>query len=71
MLIPVTVMPIVFGLLDDVPTGSVNQAAPVSAFVTILVIVGIALRAKGVMRLWAPVIGVIIGSVVGGYYGLI
>ncbi|MCE2482303.1 MAG: hypothetical protein J4F33_05325 [Alphaproteobacteria bacterium] len=70
MLIPVTVMPIVFGLLTEVPDGSPASAAPLSALATILVIAAIALRATGALRLWAPVIGVVVGSVVAGFYGL-
>ena len=70
MLIPVTIIPIVFGMLTDVPDGSPMSAAPLSALATLLVITGIALRATGVMRLWAPVIGVVFGSVVAGFYGL-
>ena len=70
MLIPVTVIPIVFGMLTDVPDGSPAPAAPLSALATLLVITGIALRATGVMRLWAPVIGVVVGSLVAGFYGL-
>ena len=70
MLIPVTVMPIIFGFLKDVPVGVSGLASPLSALVTVLVIVLIALKAKGVLRLWAPVIGVIAGSAVAGYFGL-
>ena len=70
MLIPVTVMPIVFGMLTEVPDGSPATAAPLSALATMLVIAAIALRATGALRLWAPVIGVIAGSVVAGFYGL-
>ena len=70
MLIPVTVMPIIFGMLKEVPEGSAVSAAPVSAMLTLLVISGIALRATGVLRLWAPVIGVVAGSVIAGIYGI-
>ena len=70
MLIPVTVMPIVFDMLNDVPDGMAAAAAPLSALVTILVVAGIALRATGAPRLWAPVIGIVAGSAVAGYYGL-
>ena len=70
MLIPVTVMPFVFGLLEDVPEGSPALAAPLSALVTAVVICGISLKAAGAMRLWAPVIGVVAGSLVGGFFGL-
>ena len=70
MLIPVTVMPIIFDMLTDVPKGSPALAAPLSAFVTLVVITGIALKATGSLRLWAPVIGVVVGSVVAGVFGL-
>ena len=70
MLIPVTVMPIIFDLLKDVPGGTSALGAPLSAIVTVLVITGIALKATGTLRLWAPVIGVGAGSVVGGLFGI-
>ena len=70
MLIPVTVMPIIFDLLKEVPDGSPALAAPLSALVTVLVISGIALTATGALRLWAPVIGVVAGVVVAGFFGL-
>ena len=70
MLIPVTVMPFVFEMLSKSQDGASAQAAPVSALVTIFVILAIALRARGSLRLWAPVIGVVAGSLVAGYYGL-
>lgn len=70
MLIPVTVMPIIFDLLGKVPDGTPAEAAPLSALVTLIVIVGIAVKATGMLRLWAPVAGVIAGSIVGGYFGI-
>ena len=70
MLIPVTVMPILFDMLKQVPEGASTQSAAISALATLLVIACIALKAKGALRLWAPVIGVIAGSAVAGYYGL-
>ena len=70
MLIAVTVMPIIFDMLDKAPEGAPALAAPVSAGVTIAVIVAIALAATGVWRLWAPVIGVAVGSAVGGAFGI-
>ena len=70
MLIPVTVMPIVFDMLKQVPEGAPEPAALVSAAVALAVILAIALAARGVLRLWAPVIGVAAGSAVGGYFGI-
>ena len=70
MLIPVTVMPIVFDMLTQVPEGAPPLASPLSALVTVLVICGISLKAAGVLRLWAPVIGIAAGCAVAGFYGL-
>ena len=70
MLIAVTVMPIIFDMLDKAPEGAPPLAAPVSAGVTMAVIVAIALAATGVWRLWAPVIGVVVGSAVGAAFGI-
>lgn len=70
MLIPVTVMPIVFDMLHQVPEGSSATAAPVSALVTIFLIGAISLKSRGKWRLWAPVIGVLFGSLVGFHFGL-
>ena len=70
MLIAVTVMPIIFDMLGKAPEGAPALAAPVSAGVTIAVIVAIALAATGVWRLWAPVIGVVVGSAVGSAFGI-
>ena len=70
MLIPVTVAPIIFKLLNEVPEGTPTHAAPLCALVTILVISAISLKATGAFRLWAPVIGIVIGSVVASYFGL-
>ena len=70
MLIAVTVMPIVFGMLDDVPEGTSPVAAPASAATTIIVIAALALRATGVWRLWMPLIGLVAGCVVASFFGL-
>ena len=70
MLIPVTVMPPIFDLLKDVPYGTPALAAPLSALSAVLTITGIALKATGALRLWAPVIGVVTGSVVAGFFGI-
>ena len=70
MLIPVSVMPAVFGLLNAVPTGSTGLAAPLSALAALLVIAGISLRATGALRLWAPILGVVAGTGVAAAFGL-
>ena len=70
MLIPVTVLPAVGDLLVSVPDGSPAAAAPLSALATVVVITGLTLTAPGAWRLWAPVIGVGAGSLVGGWFGV-
>ena len=70
MLIAVTVMPIVFSMLTQVPAGTPASAAPVCAIATALVIICIALKARGAFRLWAPVIGVVTGSVIAVFFGI-
>ena len=70
MLLPVSAMPAVFDLLTGVPEGSPGYASPVCAAVTVVVIAGIALKSTGSLRLWAPIIGVLCGSVVAGIIGI-
>ena len=70
MLIAVTVMPIIFGMLTEVPEDAPPLGAAISAVATLLTVCAIALKARGALRLWAPVIGVVVGSVVAAYFGL-
>ena len=70
MLIAVTVMPMIFDLLKQVPADAAPSAGPVSSAVGLLVIAGLAMRATGWLRLWAPVIGLGAGCAVAGVYGL-
>ena len=70
LLIPVTVMPVVFDMLSQVPDGSPAVAAPLSALATVLVVVGFALKSTGALRLWAPVLGVAAGSAVAALFGI-
>ena len=69
-LIAVTIMPIVFRMVSDVPQGTSPAAAPASATATLVTIAALALRASGVWRLWAPVIGIAMGCVVAWLFGL-
>ena len=69
-LIAVTIMPIMFGLLTEVPEGTPPAAAPISAAVTLVTSVAFVLRASGIWRLWAPVIGIGAGCVAASLFGL-
>ena len=70
MLLPVTVMPILFGMLNELPAGAPPAAGPLSAAVTISTIVVITLQAKGTWRLWAPAAGIVAGSLAAGLFGI-
>ncbi len=69
MLIAATVMPILFDMLKTIPENVPVSHAAWTAFATALVTVGISFKARGSLRLWAPVIGVAGGSAVAAYFG--
>ena len=70
MLIAVTVMPIVFDMLADVPEGTSSAAAPTCTIATLFVVVVLALRVSGMWRLWVPIIGIVVGCIVASFFGL-
>ena len=70
MLISVTIMPIAFDMLTQVPAGIPAVAAPASAITTFVVTLVMIFCATGVWRLWAPMIGVLIGCFVAAGFGL-
>ena len=70
MLIAVTVMPIVFDILIQVPEGTSPIAAPASAATTLIVITVLTLCATGAWRLWTPLIGLVGGCTVAWFFGL-
>ena len=70
MLVPVTVVPIVFGLLDDVPAGSPAHAGPAVALATAVTIVGTSLTGTPALRLWSPILGVAAGTAVAAGFGM-
>ena len=70
MLTPVTVMPVIFEQFSNVPPDSPPFAAPLSAITTLVVVGCIVLKGGGTLRLWAPIIGIVAGSLVAGAFGL-
>ena len=68
MLIPISVAPIILGKLTDVPAQASPAAAPVTAGVTLVVMVAISIRATATLRLWAAAVGLVVGSLVGGLF---
>ena len=70
MLIAVTVMPLVFNALEDVPESTSLAAAPVVAFATLFTIAALVLRAPPSWRLWSPVIGIVVGCFAAALFGM-
>ena len=70
MLIAVTVMSIAFDRLKEVPEGTPLSAGLSVAAVTIGVATMLAMRATGVWRFWAPLIGIASGCAAAAYLGL-
>lgn len=70
MLIPITVMPVMGDMLSSTPDGKMSPGAVLSAAVTVVIISGFTLKGPAKLRLWAPIIGVAAGTVVGGAFGL-
>ena len=70
MLIAVTVMPLVFDALTQVPEGSASIAAPIAAIATLATVAALVLRASPGWRLWSPLIGIVVGCVVAAPFGL-
>ncbi len=69
MLIPVTLAPVIFDLFGQTPAGTPPAAAPLTAGVTLAAIMILTLRSRGVARVWAPVVGVLCGCVMGVLFG--
>ena len=70
MLLPVSVMPILFRMLNELPPGAPAHAAPLSAGVMICTFLGVALKGKGTARLWAPAAGIVAGALAGALLGI-
>ena len=70
MLIAVAVMPVAFEMLTFETEGAPPAAAPVSAAITLLVFAGLEFGARGRLRLWAPLIGIVAGCAAAAFFGL-
>ena len=71
MLIAVSVLPIAFDSVQDLPADATPSAGPVIAAVTLLISVFVTLRASGRWRLAGPFISIIAGCAVAAGFGLI
>ncbi|MCY4508952.1 MAG: hypothetical protein OXG35_18650, partial [Acidobacteria bacterium] len=70
MLVPATVLPVIFGRLTEGPPGAGALSAPITAVATFVVISAVSLKGGATLRLWAPLVGVVAGSAVAGLLGL-
>ena len=70
VLLTVTIMPLVFDMLMEVPEGASPAAGPASGAASLGAIIAIALCASGAWRLWAPLIGIAVGCAVAATFGL-
>ena len=71
MLIAISVLPIAFDSVRDLPAGAPPRAGPAIAGVTLLVSVIVTLRAGGRWRLVAPFISILAGSAVAATFGVL
>ena len=70
MLIAVTVMSIAFGRLKEVPEGVPPPAGLAIAAATLVVSTMLAMRATGIWRFWAPLIGIASGCAAAVLFGM-
>ena len=71
MLIAVTVMPILFDMLEPIPGSEADATGFALSAGTVLVItLLLAMKARGIIRLWAPMIGVAAGTIVALFFGM-
>jgi len=71
MLIAVSVLPIAFDAVQDLPADTPSGAGPVIAGATLLVSVVMTLRARGRMRIVAPLISIVAGCAVAAAFGVL
>ena len=69
MILSITLASVVFDLLDKASLVE-PKSATLTAFVTLVVIAALSLRRPGVLRLWGPLVGIIIGCVVAAAVGI-
>ena len=70
ILVTVTIMPIIFNLLADIPAGEHGAAAPVIAAVTVLAVTAMLLRGSAFWSIWAPIIGIVAGCAAAALFGV-
>ena len=69
MILSITLASVVFHLLDETSQEE-PTAAPLTALATLVVVAALMLRGTPVLRLWAPMIGIVVGCVVAAAFGI-
>ena len=69
MILSITLASVVFDLLDKASMVE-PKSATLTAFVTLVVIAALSLRRPGVLRLWGPLVGILIGCAVAAALGI-
>ena len=69
MILSITLASVVFGLLDEASKVE-PVAGPSTALVTLIVVAALSLRGSAILRLWGPVIGIVVGCVAAVAFGI-
>ena len=70
ILLIITIVPVLFRSMNDVPDDAPAGAGEICILVTFVLIVGLLLRGSGAWRVWSSLIGIAAGSVVGMAFGI-
>ena len=62
-------MPIALDRVQEVPADAPGATGPTVALITLAIATAMALRASGAWRLWSPLIGIAVGTVVAALFG--
>ena len=69
MILSITLASVIFALLDDASEAE-PVAAPLTALATLTVVTALTLRGSALLRLWGPVVGIVIGCLVAAALGI-
>ena len=69
MILSITLASVIFALLDDASEAE-PVAAPLTALATLIVVTALTLRGSALLRLWGPVVGIVIGCITAAVLGI-
>lgn len=70
ILLIITIVPVIFGSLGDIPEGAPPAAGAVCIAVTLVATLGLLLKGSERWQVWAPLLGIGAGSVAAGLFGI-